>query len=416
MKIFQIALGTRGDMDPPLAIAKLLNARGHQVVCLFPEQFCSLAKAADVDYISLGSEWHEFMQENMSLFTDAAIPWWTKLAAIKRLNREGNDIHEKIAARIHLHVSKANPDKILYSAKGIFAAIYGVEQPGRVIFHCPLPYMHYAKGHAHVGFKGKDLGTWLNKLSYWLVDSRVSTLLVKSAKRLGIPGIAKAKVKQVLAQQKVIYTLSPTLFQRPEDWPNNIKVLGYNEKAQNQLWQPSEQVQSLLNNNDKVLFVTFGSMTNNNAQQHTQMLLAILQRNGIAAIINTFSGGLQQPQDWQDDSIVFVDEIPYDWAFSRVFAVMHHGGAGTLHMATKHACPSLIIPHAVDQFVWNDLVAEQQLGPKGITMGKIKETELEQKILDLFTNPLYQKHAAIAAQKMAEESYLEQTLCDNIIS
>lgn len=415
MKVYQVALGTRGDMEPPLAVAKLLQQQGHRVVCVFPEQFCSLAEQAGVESLSLGSEWYEFMERNLNLFTDPSMPWWKKLLAVRSATKEGMQIHEDLAARIHKLVQTEQPDKILYSAKAIFSAVYGIEQTSRVIFHCPLPYMHYGAGHAHVGFKGKDYGTLLNKLSYWLVDKRVVSLLVKSAKLLGIEGVDKDSVQRVLEQQKVIYTLSPSLFTRPAEWTKNIKLLGYHERNKVLDWQPSEELLALLRTEQDVLFITFGSMTNKEPKKYTEMILKILVRNNITAVINTYSGGLLRPKGWDNPNIIFVDSIPYDWIFEKVTAVMHHGGAGTTHMATKYECPSLIIPHAVDQFVWDQIIYERELGPKGMAMGKLSELKLQSKIIDLMSNQTYRANAKAVATQMQNEQELADTLCREII-
>jgi len=39
MKIILISIGTRGDMEPFLAIGDILIEKGHKVICAFPEQF-----------------------------------------------------------------------------------------------------------------------------------------------------------------------------------------------------------------------------------------------------------------------------------------------------------------------------------------------------------------------------------------
>ena len=39
MKIILAAIGTQGDVEPFLAIGKLLTEKGHKVICAFSEQF-----------------------------------------------------------------------------------------------------------------------------------------------------------------------------------------------------------------------------------------------------------------------------------------------------------------------------------------------------------------------------------------
>lgn len=100
-------------------------------------------------------------------------------------------------------------------------------------------------------------------------------------------------------------------------------------------------------------------MINNDPTEKTKIILNILQRNGIPAIINTASGGLVEPENYDKEQFYFVNRIPYDWVFPKLYAVIHHGGSGTTHTAIKYGCASLIIPHIIDQYVWNKIVFEK---------------------------------------------------------
>jgi UDP:flavonoid glycosyltransferase YjiC (YdhE family) len=55
MKIILLSIGTRGDMEPFLAIGELLKERGHQVICAFPGQFRELAEDSEMEFISFNS-------------------------------------------------------------------------------------------------------------------------------------------------------------------------------------------------------------------------------------------------------------------------------------------------------------------------------------------------------------------------
>ncbi|MEM0912619.1 MAG: glycosyltransferase, partial [Pseudomonadota bacterium] len=262
MNVLLVAIGTRGDMEPVITLGQLLQDRGHQVSVLLPEQFCALAQQARLNPISLGPRWYEFMMSILNSFTDASMSWWKRCTSLLSAIKESKPIHDEIAKHIHNTVITTNPDRIVFSAKALFAAIYNIDQPGRAIFHCPLPYLHKTRYHTHVGFKGRKAGAWLNKLSYRLVDHKVTKLLVDSAKQLNIAHVDKQSVKNVLETQTAIYTLSPALFERPKDWRDNIKVLGFHERDKTDQWSPDNALLSFLDRHEKILFVTFGSMTN----------------------------------------------------------------------------------------------------------------------------------------------------------
>jgi len=56
MKIILTSIGTRGDIEPFLAIGKILKEKGHQVICAFSEQFRELTENCDIEFASLGKK------------------------------------------------------------------------------------------------------------------------------------------------------------------------------------------------------------------------------------------------------------------------------------------------------------------------------------------------------------------------
>jgi hypothetical protein len=65
-------------------------------------------------------------------------------------------------------------------------------------------------------------------------------------------------------------------------------------------------------------------------------------------------------------------------------SAIHHGGAGTTHLAIKYGCATMIIPHMIDQFVWDKIIFNMGVGPKGVKISRITNKNLELKVLELF--------------------------------
>ena len=170
-------------------------------------------------------------------------------------------------------------------------------------------------------------------------------------------------------------------------------------------WQPSPDLEKFIAKHKKIMFITFGSMTNPKPLEKTKIILDILENHKIPAIINTAAGGLINPQGYQSDLIHFVSQIPYDWVFPKVYSVIHHGGAGTTHLAIKYGCSSMIIPHIIDQYMWNKLIAQKNLGPLGIKISKLSKSNLAPKLLDLFVNKKYKKTAEQLGKQMQKENF-----------
>jgi UDP:flavonoid glycosyltransferase YjiC (YdhE family) len=220
--------------------------------------------------------------------------------------------------------------------------------------------------------------------------------------------ITRKQIKNALLQNKAIYTISPSLFPRPDYWNDNLKVLGFHKRKATLNRQHDKALNDFLEKHNQILFITFGSMTNPEPEAKTKTILEILNRNRIPAIINTASGGLVKPDNFDPGLTHFVSRIPYEWIFPKVYAVIHHGGSGTTHMTLKYGCATMIIPHIIDQFVWNKIVYRMGVGPKGVSIAKITPKNLEPIILDLLNNHNFKKNAEQIARQMEEENLRDE--------
>ncbi len=409
MKILLISIGTLGDIEPFLSIGKLLKERKQQVICAFPEQFRARADEAGLEFASLGPKFIELLNSPVGRAAmGGSNSGLKKFWATIRLAKHQTEINKELVFKQFDIVKNEKPDRVVYNGKAVYPILWELNHRGRTTFISPVPYVHYAKGHSHVVFN-RNLGTFLNKLSFWLVHLGMITTVMITKKWLKIPGkVSRKELRHILKFNQSIYTISPALIPRPQDWKDSLKVLGYQEPKKTETWKSDKALTEFLEKHPKILFVTFGSMLNPMPEAKTKLFLDILTRNKIPAIINTASGGLVQPDEYDSELIHFSTHIPYTQIFSKMYAVIHHGGSGTTHLALKYGCASMIIPHIIDQFVWNKIIYRMGLGPKGIKIGKLTTKNLEPGILDLMNNENYKKNAGQIAIKMGKETFDEE--------
>lgn len=409
MKIILISIGTRGDMEPFLAIGEILKEKGHQIICAFPEQFSSLAEDSNMEFASLGAKFIEVLDSDVGVAAlGGSGSGLKKIIAYIKFARNSIDINKELINRQYELIESENPDRILYNGKVIYPIIWGLDKRGKTILVSPVPYIHYVRNHTHIVFHS-NFGPFLNKLTYSLANFGLIMTVRISIKWLKITKkITRKQIKNALLSNKIIYTISPSLFPRPDYWNENIKVLGYHERDKTVNWKAGKSLEQFVANHDKILFITFGSMTNPEPGEKTKTILDILEQHQIPAIINTASGGLLEPAKYDTKLLHFVKRIPYGWIFPKMYAVIHHGGSGTTHTALKYGCATMIIPHIIDQFVWNDIVSNLGFGPKGIVINKITKQNLEPKILDLFQNHAYKTKAVQISKDMKDEDFRER--------
>jgi len=409
MKILLISIGTRGDMEPFLAIGEILEKKGHEVICSFPEYFRSLAKESNLKFASLGKKYTMLLNgDSWKAFMGGSRKGLGKLFSLISLGIESSQINKELIFKQHEIIKKERPDRILYNGKSNYPIIWEINNRGKTILISPVPYIHYVKGHTHVAFHS-NFGSFFNKLTYSFADFGLVVTIKIAIKWLNIQmKITQRKIKKTILSRKVVYTISPTLFPKPDYWNRNIKVLGYHERDKAINWKASKNLDQFITNHHKILFITFGSMINPEPEKKTKAILDVLEKHNIPAIINTASGGLVKPSKYNTKLFYFVKQVPYDWIFPIIYAAIHHGGSGTTHTAIKHGCASMIMPHIIDQYAWNNLVSELGIGPKGIAINKITSRKLEPKILDLYQNQSYKIKALKISKKIKAEDYKDR--------
>jgi len=408
MKIILTSIGTRGDIEPFLAIGIILKEKGHQVICAFSEQFKELTESCDLEFASLGSKNDKVLESdaNRSVMGGSGIK---KLLAYIKLMRhaQSHKVPEEKEIKLYELVKKERPDRIVYHSKNVYPLLWEYGNKGKTIFISPFAYFHYMKGHTF--FFGKNYGELFNKLTFKFYDFGVVTATMAAKKWLQIKDkISRRELKNIIHNRKFIYTISPSLFPRPGYWESNVKVLGHQELKRKTAWKPEKKLTEFIEKHEKIVFITFGSMPNPEPEQKTKIILEILERNKIPAIINTASGGLVKPDKFNSELIYFVSHISYDWIFPKMHAVVQHGGAGTTHLAIKYGCAVMIIPHFMDQFVWDKIISDLGVGPKGIKISKLTTKNLESKISELFYNRGFKEKSALIGNQMRNEDFADE--------
>ncbi|MBT7484100.1 glycosyltransferase [Candidatus Peregrinibacteria bacterium] len=408
MKIILTSIGTRGDIEPFLAIGKILKEKEHQVICAFSEQFRELTESCDIEFASLGRKNDDVLESdaNRTVMGGSGIKKFFAYIKLMKLAQNKKVPQEK-EFKLYELVQQERPDRIVYHSKNVYPLLWEYENRGKTIFVSPFAYFHYIKGHSF--FVGKNYGEFFNKLTFKFSNFGVVTATMAAKKWLQIKDkITRRELKNIIHSRKFIYTISPSLFPRPGYWESNIKVLGHQQLKRKTDWKPEKKLTEFIEKHEKILFITFGSMPNPEPKQKTKIILEILERNKIPAIINTASGGLVKPDKFNSELIYFVSQISYYWIFPKMYAVIQHGGAGTTHLAIKYACATMIIPHFMDQFVWDRITFDLGVGPKGVKISKITNKNLEPKVLELLNNKSFKEKSAKIANQMKKEDFKDE--------
>ncbi|MFJ9786552.1 glycosyltransferase [Amycolatopsis sp. NPDC101161] len=380
-RVVIIAPGSRGDVQPCVALGRGLAADGDQVRILAAPAFEPLVTAHGLGFGPLSADPGEVL-------TSTAGQAWTAgrrpLAFLTGLREVLRPVLDRLLADVHAGTKTA--DLVLAPTLGFLGT------------HLPVPNveLHYQPGiptrafpHPLLPWAAK-LGPWGRHLSFTAVDALAGHLLRPEldrwrAETLGLSG------KRPRRDSPVLCGFSEAVVPRPPDWPARVHVTGYWFLDADPGWRPDPRLRDFLAAGPPPVYVGFGSMR---ATEETFVLArTALRRAGLRGLLGTDA-------DFSDDDLLAVTDVPHDWLFPRSAAVVHHGGAGTTAAGLRAGVPALVCPVFADQPYWGDRVYRLGAGPR--PLGDL--AGLPAKLKELTGNPLFRRGAQYVAARLRREN------------
>ncbi|MBD2088598.1 hypothetical protein H6F67_01815 [Microcoleus sp. FACHB-1515] len=101
---------------------------------------------------------------------------------------------------------------------------------------------------------------------------------------------------------------------------------------------------------------------------------------------------------------------PHDWLFSKVKAVVHHGGSGTTTAVCRAGLPSVVVPYFADQLGWGKRLHQLGVSPKPIPRKQSTAESFGAAIAITTSNSVMQQQAAQLGVKIRGENGVEQAV------
>ncbi|GAA2034972.1 glycosyltransferase [Agromyces tropicus] len=408
-RILVVTVGSRGDVQPYLALAKGLQDAGHDVALATCERFAPFAAEHDVPFAPLSDEILMLLDSDAGRSAlDDASGFFGTVKANLRLARAAGPINERLMHDVWEAARAFEPDLVVYHPKAI-AAPHVAERLGATpVLGLVVPVSVPTGDFPMVGLPALRLGRWYNRLTYRLVGLGYASYdrMVDRFRRatLGLGERKHAALTTTLPDGRpieVVHGISEHLLPRPADWPEHVHETGYWFLDVADAWSPPEELVAFLDGGDPPVYVGFGSMAGRDPKRITRAVVGALEAAGVRGIIATGWGGMDA-EDFPD-SILRIDEAPHDWIFPRVAAVVHHGGAGTTAAGLRAGRPTVVCPFIVDQFFWGRLVAEAGAGSAPIHQRKLTAERLAAAIREVVEDAGIRSTAEDIGRRIREE-------------
>jgi UDP:flavonoid glycosyltransferase YjiC (YdhE family) len=398
MKIVIATFGSRGDIAPFVGLAVRLKAAGHDVVVA--------ANDVSADEIrALGLEFRAIPGDIKSLMDSEHGRQWRESSGMRSWRSRMQlalTIQADVARGI---VAAARDADILLAQHIVFAHAYLVAQamgiPCAALDIFPnLPTAEFQP--AYLG--ARSLGRWANRLLPRL-GMRMWTPLdagVRDFQRsLGLPVTGLQAVYRALFDDErlpVYNGFSSAIVPRPADWRPGAEIVGYWWSPRPAGWQPPARLVEFLAAGPPPVYIGFGSMSGD-GERLSAVVSQAIRRAGVRAVVS--EGWARLAVAGED--VLTIGDVPHDWLFPQMAAVVSHAGAGTTGAVLRAGVPVVPTPVLLDQPFWAGRLARLGVSPGYAPLRRVSADWLAAMIRRAVSEPMYRHRAQQVADRVRRE-------------
>jgi sterol 3beta-glucosyltransferase len=399
-----LGAGSRGDVQPYLALGKGLRKAGHTVRVLTSQDFRELVAAHGLEFHDMGGSIETVTQSMQGLLEQGNF--------LRILARMGSAAQQMVGQAVvsGLRASR-DSDLIIGGLGGLFVGLALSEKSGipfcQAYLHPFTPTREFASVLSPLPLS--RLPSWANRLTHRLAQQmmwqtfRVADNKVRGAV-LQIPPASFWGPFASLQQQRqtILYGYSPKVIPSPKDWGNFIHVTGYWFLEPPPGWEPPVEIVHFLHSGPPPVYIGFGSMVNSKPEETADLALQALERTGQRGVLSSGWGGLKKED--LPKTVFMVGAIPHSWLFPQMAVIVHHGGAGTTAAGLRAGIPAVVTPYFGDQPFWGQRIYKLGVGPRPIPRRRLTVDRLAESIQRAVSDPAMRRQAACLGESIRSET------------
>jgi sterol 3beta-glucosyltransferase len=416
MKITLLTAGSRGDVQPYIALARGLSGGGHRVRLASYSSFEEMASRYGLEFAPIHAP-PEAITNSRRWYN-----WQRSGSDLPRLIYYYSQITREAQASITMMLDDywlacQDADLVISSASGFIGPQIA---EARQALHCWALFQPMTPSRAFPVFFTPgmpSLGGKFNAISYRIAEQIYWWLFKASINRWRQSRLRLPPSRQPLQsmfsnspEARVLYGFSSQVIPKPDDWGENISVCGYWFLEPPADWRPCQELVQFLEAGEHPVYIGVTNIRSTSSQAMMKLALEALRICGYRAILNT--AGLEFEPAAIPDTVFCVDSVPHDWLFPRVAAVVHHGGAGTTASAFRAGVPSLGIPGFFDQPFWSQLIPKLGVGLPPISPKRLTARRLAMALTQLVTDPAIKLRSIRLGEAIRKELGVQRAVAE----
>jgi UDP:flavonoid glycosyltransferase YjiC (YdhE family) len=400
MKLVLACWGSRGDVEPCVAVGRELLRRGHDVRMAVPPNLVGFAESAGLVAVAFGPDTQAILDAHRNFWTCLFRNPWRIQDLIKSRREVGEPILQCWEEMSTTLMSLADGADLLFTAVNFEDAAANVAE----YYDIPLATLHYWPLRANgqlLPFLPAPLGRAAVTAFWWL--SWRGTKKVEDAQRreLGLPKATGPATRRItergsLEIQAYDEACFPGLAAEWAKWNGQRPFVG--ALSLELPTDADEEVLSWIAAGTPPICFGFGSISVGSAADMLAMISAACAQLGERAVV--CSGGTDFSHVPRSDDVKVVGPVNYAAIFPACRAVVHHGGGGTTAAGLRAGVPTLILSTDLDQTLYGAAVKRLKVG----TARRFSTTTQQSLAADLRTilAPQYATRAREIATRMTK--------------
>ncbi|CAJ2508487.1 Uu.00g135130.m01.CDS01 [Anthostomella pinea] len=366
MKVTCLTIGSRGDVQPYIALCKGLQAEGHRPRIATHAEFKTWVEGHGIEFAPVEGDPSELMR---ICIQNGTFTW----AFLREANSKFRGWLDELLASAY---TACQGSDLLIESPSAMAGIHIAEALSIPYFRAfTMPWTRTrAYPHAFVMPEHKMGGAY-NYVTYVMFDNVFWKATAHQVNRwrnkvLGLPNTNLEKMQP--NKVPFLYNFSPAVVAPPLDYSDWIRVTGYWFLDEGTKWTPPDDLRHFIEtarkDDKKLVYVGFGSIIVPDPAKMTQEVIDGVLKAGVRCILSKgWSDRLgdkeaAMPEQTLPPEIFQIKSAPHDWLFAQIDAAAHHGGSGTTGASLRAGIPTIIRPFFGDQFFFGSRLEDLGVG------------------------------------------------------
>ncbi len=395
-RMLLLTAGSRGDVEPFLALARAASGRGHEVVLGATSSMTAGLSSGPFEVVVLDGDLGGLvMAQGVS-----------PLAALRSWR---STVHPALRALLASAVQTAldvRPGVVVAHPKVLSASIAAAVLDVPHVVVETVPTLTPTGDFPAAGVASRDLGRRLNRLTYRTTAGAAAALGPDLQRLRALHGVPRRV--SLPPPAAVLCPVSPVLVPRPSDWPDTAHVTGS--------WHdttgagPDTEVDQFLTRAEHdgapVIVAGFGSMATGvaAAEARSRAVISAVRAVNARVLVVTGWGGLDanaaREAAGAGEDVLVVSSAHHASVLPRADVVVHHGGAGTVHAVARAGAVSVVVPFIADQPWWAVRLHRRGLAPAPLPARQVTADRLARRLM---IAPEHRRAARSTAQAMTGE-------------